>query len=96
MQCLEESVQSVIKLYLPCTKPPVLHVFCTECSDNSPHIMLKQVSKISLNLPNLYCNKTSKHLTLPRTSYLPFGDELDDEQLLGKYVQYCVIIHIYS
>ena len=94
MQCLEESIQSVIKLYLPSTKPPVLHVFCTECSDNNPHIMLKQVSKISLNLPNLYCSKTGKHLTLTRTSYLPFGHELDDEQLLGKCIQCCVMIHL--
>ena len=94
MQYLEESINSVIKLYLPCTKPPVLHVFCTECSDTNPHIMLKQVSRISLSLPILFCTKTGKHLKIPRTSYLPFGDELDDEQPPGMCVECYVIIYI--
>ena len=94
MLYLEESIHSVIKLYLPCTKPPVLHVCCPKCSDTNPHIMLQQVSKISLNLPILFCNKTGKHVILPRTSYLPFGDELDDEQLPGKCVKFYMIICI--
>ena len=94
MLYLEQSIRSVINLYLPCTEPPVLHVFCTECSDTNPHIMLQQVSRISLNLPILSCNKTAKHLKLPRTAYLPFGDELDDEQPPGMCVEYCVIIYI--
>ena len=96
MQYLEQSIHSVINLYLPCTEPPVLHVFCTECSDTNPHIMLQQVSRISLNLPILSCNKTGKHLKLPRTAYLPFGDELDDKQPPGMCVEYCVIIYVCS
>ena len=82
MSYLEESIHSVIKLYLPSTKPPVLHVFCPICNIASPHIMLRQVAKISLNL-NLFCTKTGPHLKLPQTSYLPFGDELNDDELLG-------------
>ena len=78
MLYLEQSIHSVVKLYLPCTKPPVLHVFCTKCDDTSPHIMLGSTTKISLNLPSLFCIKTPQHLKLPRTSYLPFGDELND------------------
>ena len=84
MLYLEESIHSVIKLYLPCTKPPVLHVFCTECGNTSPHIMLKQATEISLNLESLFCTKTDQHLKLPRTLYLPFGEELDGEELDGE------------
>ena len=82
MLCLEESIHSVIKLYLPSTKPPVLHVFCPECCDTAqPHIMLEQAAEISLNLRTLYCTKTGLHQRLLRTSYLPFGDELGDIEL---------------
>ena len=76
---LEQSIHSVMKLYLPCTKMPVLHVFCTKCDDTSPHIMLGSATKISSTLPSLFCNKTGLDLNLPRTSYLPFGDELNDD-----------------
>ena len=79
MVCLEESIHSVIKLYLPSTKPPFLHVFCPKCHMASPHIMLKQATEISLNLRTLYCTITGPHMELPRTSYLPFGDELSDD-----------------
>lgn len=79
MHYLEQSISSVMKLYLPCTKPPVLHVFCTKCDDTSPHIMLGSATKISLNLSSLFCTKTGLHLKLLRTSYLPFGDELNDD-----------------
>ena len=84
MQYLEESIHSVIKLYLPSTKPPVLHVFCPECDDTSPHIMLERAAEISSNMRRLFCTKTGSQLKkLPRTSYLPFGDELNDENLSG-------------
>ena len=82
MLYLEESIHSVIKLYLPSTKPPVLHVFCPECNIASPHIMLEQATKISLDL-DLFCNKTGPDLQLPKTSYLPFGDEFSDDELFG-------------
>ena len=82
MLYLEESIHSVIKLYLPCTKPPVLHVFCPKCNNTaSPHIMLEQAAEISLNLRTLYCTKTGLHQELLRTSYLPFSDELCDVEL---------------
>ena len=83
MLYLEQSIHSVMKLYLPCTKPPVLHVFCTKCDHASPHIMLEKATKISLTLPSLFCTKTKLHLKLPRTSYLPFGDELNDDDASG-------------
>ena len=83
MLYLEQSIHSVIKLYLPCTKPPVLHVFCPKCDDTSPHIMLGSATKISLSLQSLFCTKTGLHLKLPPTSYLPFGDELDDDNPSG-------------
>ena len=79
MLYLEESIYSVIKLYLPSTKPPVLHVFCRRCHTAKPHIKLGQATKISLNLQTLYCTETSDYLELPRTSYLPFGNELGDK-----------------
>ena len=80
---LEESIHSVIKLYLPSTKPPVLHVSCPHCNDTAPpHIMLRQVTKICLNLPVLFCTNTNQHLKLPRTSYLPFGDVLSEYEFL--------------
>ena len=82
MLYLEESIHSVITLYLPSTKPPVLHVFCPKCCDTaSPHIMLEQAAEISQNLRTLYCTKSGIHQELPRTSYLPFGDELCDIEL---------------
>ena len=80
MLYLEESICSVIKLYLPATKPPALHVFCPICDAVNPHIMLGQATKISLNYPILFCTKTGPQLKLPRTSYLPFGDKLKDEK----------------
>ena len=82
MLYLEESIQSVINLYLPSTKSPVLHVFCPYCKSASPHIMLGQATKI-LDLQILFCTKTGRHLKLPRTSYLPFGDDLRDDQASG-------------
>ena len=80
---LEQSMHSVMKLYLPCTKLPVLHVFCPKCDDTRPHIMLGSVTKISSNMTSLFCTKTGLHLKLPRSSYLPFGDELDDNETSG-------------
>ena len=82
MSYLEESIHSVIKLYLPSTEPPVLHVFCPICNIASPHVKLEQATKISLDLA-LFCNKTGPDLKLPRTSYLPFGDEFSDDELFG-------------
>ena len=83
MKYLEESIHSVIKLYLPSTKPPVLHVFCPICNIASPHVKLEQATKISLDL-GLFCNKTGTDLRkLPRTSYLPFGNEFSDDELFG-------------
>lgn len=79
MLYLEESIHSVIKLYLPSTTPPFLHVFCSKCSTPSPHIMLKQASEISVNLQDLYCRISDPQLELPRMSYLPFGNELSDD-----------------
>lgn len=79
MLYLEESIRSVIKLYLPSTTPPFLHVFCSKCSTPSPHIMLKQASEISVNLQDLYCRISDPQLELPRMSYLPFGNELSDD-----------------
>ena len=93
---LEESIHSVIKLYLPSTKPPVLHVSCPHCNDTAPpHIMLRQVTKICLNLPVLFCTNTNQPLKLPRISYLPFGDVLSEYKFFGYYVQYHMIIRTY-
>ena len=78
MLYLEESMNSVIKLYLPSTTPPVLHVCCPHCDTTNPHIKLGQATEISLNLRTLYCTETGHYLELPRTSYLPFGNELSD------------------
>ena len=76
---LQESINSVIKLYLPSTKPPFLHVFCPKCNTPSPHIMLEQATEISLNLRVLFCRISNPELELPRESYLPFGSELIDD-----------------
>ena len=76
---LEESTCSVIKLYLPSTKLPVLHVFCPKCDTTRPHIMLGKAAEISLNHEALYCRVTNAELELPRASYLPFGNELSDD-----------------
>ena len=79
MLCLEDSIHSVIKLYFPSTKPPFLHVFCPKCDIASPHILLDRATEISLNLQTLYCTITGPSMELPRTSYLPFGDEVSDD-----------------
>ena len=80
MNYLKKSIHSVIKLYLPSTKPPVLHVLCPYCNATAdPHIMLKEVTLNS----RLHCTKTGPHLKLPPRSYLPFGDELSDDELFG-------------
>lgn len=84
MLCLEESIYSIISLYLPCTKLPVLHIFCPKCCDTTPHIMVEKAQNISLNIPAKVCTKTGQYLKLLRSSYLPFGDELNDEMPESK------------
>ena len=96
MSYLEESIHSVIKLYLPSTKPPVLHVSCPHCNDTAPpHIMLRQVTEICLNLRVLFCTNTNQPLKLTRTSYLPFGDVLSEYKFFSYYVHFHMIIHTY-
>jgi len=80
---LEESIFSVMDLYIPSAKRPVLHVGCPFCDNPNPHIMLEQASKISLSLPSLLCTQGAQQKMLPKTSYLPFGDTLK-QQDVGK------------
>ena len=83
MQYVEKSIHSVIGLYLPSTKPPILHVYCPKCGDKSPHIMLDGATNISLNMERLFCTKTVPQFKLPRESYLPFGGEFNDTEQTG-------------
>ena len=83
MLYLEKAIHSVIELYLPSTKPPILHVHCPQCGDTNPHIMLGRATKISLSMERLFCTKTMPHSKLPRAKYIPFGDELNDKEQSG-------------
>jgi len=80
---LEKSIISVIELYIPSARHPVLHVHCPICDDPNPHIMLECISKISLYMPPLFCAQKGPQKRLPLTSYLPFGDTLK-RQKVGK------------
>ena len=83
---LEESIFSVMDLYLPSAKCPVLHVGCPFCDNPKPHIMVERVSKISLSLPSLLCTQGAQEKILPKTSYLPFGDFLQQNNIGTVFV----------
>ena len=83
MLYVEQSIHSVIELYLPSTKPPILHVYCPQCGDANPHIMLGRTTNVSLTMKQLFCTKTVPQFKLPRHYYLPFGDEVDDIKQSG-------------
>jgi len=80
---LEKSIFSVMDLYIPAAKRPVLHVGCPFCDSPNPHIMVEQASRISLSLPSLLCTQGIQQRILPKTSYLPFGDTLKQKDI-GK------------
>ena len=93
MTYLERSIHSVINLYIPSTKLPVLYVVCPLCDVTTPHIKLEWVRKISLNHPSLCCAEKDMPVIIPRSSYLPFGDTLTYEDFSKKmFYCYCVII----
>ena len=85
MVYLEESIISVIDLYIPSAQYPVLHVHCPICDSPNPHIMVGCVDKISLNIPPLFCAQHGPQKRLPLTSYLPFGDTLKQQEI-GKLI----------
>ena len=76
---LEDSVHSVMNLYIPSARLPVLYVHCPLCEVSTPHILLESVRKISLNLPSLCCAEKDVPKMLPRSHYLPFGNTLTYE-----------------
>ena len=79
MNYLENSIHSVMKLYIPSAELPVLHVACPLCDDGTPHVMLDGAAKISPALPSLCCAVKGATKVLPRSSYLPFGDSLTQQ-----------------
>ncbi|XP_065902901.1 uncharacterized protein [Dysidea avara] len=81
MVYLEESIISVMDLYIPSTKYPILHVCCPICGNPDPHIMVKHAAKISLDLPPLFCAKQGLPKELQPSSYLPFGDTLTVQEV---------------
>ena len=83
MVYLEESIFSVMDLYIPSTKYPILHVCCPICDNPDPHIMVKHAAKISFDLPPLFCAKQGLPKELQPSSYLPFGDTLTVQEV-GK------------
>ena len=84
MVYLEESIFSVMDLYIPSTTYPVLHVCCPICDNPDPHIMLEHASRISLSLPPLFCAQQGPRKILNPSSYLPFGDTLKQQDEIGK------------
>lgn len=99
MSHLEQSIFSVMDLYIPSAKHPVFHVGCPFCDNPNPHIMVECAGKISLNMPSLLCTKGIQHKILPKTSYIPFGDILK-QQHVGKcghqyYCQFVVIAFLF-
>ena len=91
MEYLEDSIHSVMNLYIPSAEFPALHVACRLCDAATPHIMIKGATKISLNLPPLCCGEKDDLLVLPRSHYLPFGDTLTYETFskLERNFSYC-------
>ena len=81
---LEDSIHSVMNLYIPSAKLPVLHVACRLCDAVTPHVMLGNTTKISLNLSPLCCAEKGVSVVLPRSHYLPFGNTLTYEAF-SKY-----------
>ena len=77
---LEDSIHSVMNLYIPSAVLPVLRVFCPLCDVTTPHIMLESARKISHVLPPLCCAVKGAPEPLSRSSYLPFGDALADQE----------------
>ena len=73
---LEDSIHSVMNLYIPSAKLPMLHVDCRFCDVTTPHVMLKHARNISFKLPPLCCDIKGAPRALPRKYYLPFGDTL--------------------
>ena len=83
MAHLEGSIQSVMKLYIPSAEHPVLHVCCPICVTPIPHIKVGCAKNISSNLSPLLCTREGQQQILPPTSYLPFGDTLEQQEV-GK------------
>ena len=83
MAHLEGSTQSVMKLYIPSAEHPVLHVCCPICVTPIPHIKVGCAKNISSNLSPLLCTREGQQQILPPTSYLPFGDTLEQQEV-GK------------
>ena len=79
MEHLEDSIHSVMNLYIPSAEFPVLHVACRLCDVATPHVVLRSTAEISLNLPPLCCAEKGGSVVLPRSHYLPFGDTLTYE-----------------
>ena len=78
---LEDSIHSVMSLYIPSAELPVLYVACPLCDNaTNPHILLGHARKISLKIPPLYCAEKDEPKPLPPLSYLPFGDTLTYEE----------------
>ena len=79
MEYLEDSIHSVMNLYIPSADFPVLHVACHLCDVATPHIMLGSTAELSLNFPPLCCAEMGSSVVLRRSHYLPFGDTLTYE-----------------
>ena len=80
MAYLEDSIHSIMKLYIPSAELPVLHVVCPLCDTANPHIILENARNISLNFPLLCCAEKGAPEALLRSSYLPFGDTLTHQE----------------
>jgi len=83
MAYLEGAIHSVMTLYIPSAKHPVLHVCCPVCSDPKPHIKVGRANRISSSLSPLLCTQEGQQQIIPPTSYLPFGDTLEQQEV-GK------------
>ena len=77
---LEESIHSVMDLYIPSAQRPVLHVGCPLCDATNPHLRLGSSDRISLDLPPICCAEKGDAEELPRLSYLPFSDTLTHKE----------------
>ena len=72
-----------MKLYIPPTKYPILHVCCPVCDNSQPHLMVKRATKISLDLRPLFCAQKGPRVELSPSSYLPFAETLKQYEV-GK------------
>ena len=92
---LEKSIFSVMDMYIPSTKYPILHVCCPVCGNSQSHPMVEGATKISLDLPPLFCAQKEPRVELPPSSYLPFGETLKQYEVgKAKDIIFCIIIVI--